>query len=221
MAQRKPKRVRQFRGSRTHGYGRIGQHRKGGQRGGKGKTGGKKHKWTYVTAKNPTRFGKHGFNRPTPLRQDHRTINVGDLIVHLSQFTDSTSITAGQPITIDLTAHGIEKVLGAGRVTLPLKVKADLFTHRAAAKIKAAGGSIKGTIQGPTPHPAPSLTTPPKPKAKPKAKPSTTKPKAAKPKTPSRRKTKPISAKPKSPRTTAKPKTTSRKQKSTSSKSSS
>ena len=33
MTIRKPKRVRQRRGSRTHGYGRIGQHRKGGQRG--------------------------------------------------------------------------------------------------------------------------------------------------------------------------------------------
>ena len=33
-----PKKVRKMRGSRTHGYGRVGQHRKTGQRAGRGKT---------------------------------------------------------------------------------------------------------------------------------------------------------------------------------------
>jgi len=33
-----PKRIRKMRGTRTCGYGRVGQHRKTGQRAGRGKT---------------------------------------------------------------------------------------------------------------------------------------------------------------------------------------
>lgn len=202
MALRKQKRVRRHRGSRTHGYGRIGQHRKGGQRGGKGKAGGKKHDWTYTTAKEPDRYGKQGFHRPSQLRQQYQTINVGDLIRHLDRFTEGKKPPKQGLIAIDLTAFGYNKVLGGGNVTLPLDITAPIFTHRAAEKIKAVGGKIKGTIQEPTKHPTPSLK--PKPKAKPKAKP---KPKAKK-----------ITAKPKAkakPKSTAKPKrTTSKKSKS-------
>lgn len=207
MVVRKPKKVRQRRGSRTHGYGRIGQHRKGGQRGGKGKTGGKKHDWTYVTAKEPNRFGKHGFSRPTKLRQSYQAINIRDIIRNLPQFTEGKPRAKDAPISINLTEYGYDKVLGAGTITIPLALTAELFTHRAAEKIKAAGGSTKGKIQEPTKHPAPSLqpTPQPKPKAKkkPKAKPKTkTK---AKPKTKSKAKTtkKSTTTKPKTKRATA------------------
>jgi hypothetical protein len=36
MVVRKEKKSRKMRGSRTHGYGRVGQHRKAGSRGGRG-----------------------------------------------------------------------------------------------------------------------------------------------------------------------------------------
>ena len=195
MTLRKPKKVRKRRGYRQHGYGRIGQHRKGGQRGGKGKTGGKKHDWTYVTAHDPLRFGKHGFHRHSKLRQDHTTINIGEIARNLPQFMEGKRPAKDTPISIDLTAQGYDKVLGAGRISVPLTITAPLFTHRAAEKIKAAGGKIKGTVQEPTAHSAPSLTEPPKPKAKPK--------RAAKPKTKPK-------AKPKAKaKTVAKPKKTS------------
>ncbi|MFX1564967.1 MAG: uL15 family ribosomal protein [Promethearchaeota archaeon] len=201
MAIRKPKQVRKRRGYRQHGYGRIGQHRKGGQRGGKGKTGGKKHDWTYVTAHDPDRFGKHGFHRHDKLRQTHTKINVGDIARNLAQFTEKKAPTKGTPISIDLAAHGYDKVLGAGRISIPLTISAPLFTHRAAEKIKAAGGKIKGTVQDPTKHTAPSLREAPKPAPKPKRK---AKP-AVKPKTKPTTKAKPKSAtkaKPKSPKKT-------------------
>jgi large subunit ribosomal protein L15 len=192
MALRKEKRVRKRRGSRMHGYGRIGQHRKGGQRGGKGKTGGKKHDWTYVTAKDPKRFVKHGFHRHDKLRQSHQTINVGELDTNIDRFTKEAPSPEAGPITVDLTAHGVDKVLGAGNITIPLTVTAPLFTHRAAEKIKAAGGKVKGNIQEPTKHPAPSLqpkpTGAPKPKPKPKPKPRTTAAKKAAAKKPAAKK---------------------------------
>ncbi len=195
MVVRKPKRVRQRRGSRSHGYGRVGQHRKGGQRGGKGKTGGKKHDWTYVTAKDPDRFGKHGFSRPTKLRQSFQIINIKDIVRNLPKFTEGKPPAKGAPISINLTEHGYDKVMGTGTITIPLAVTAQLFTHRAAEKIKAAGGSTKGKIQEPTKHPAPSLQ--PKPEPKPKAK--------RKPKVKSKTK---VKAKPKTTPTTKSRKTT-------------
>jgi large subunit ribosomal protein L15 len=175
MTLRKQKRTRRFRGSRTHGYGRIGQHRKGGQRGGKGKAGGQKHDWTYTTAKDPKRYGKQGFHRPEPIRKHHHTINVGDIASHLDRFTEATPDPKGSPTLIDLTSHGITKVLGGGTVPFPLVVTAPLFTHRAAEKIKTAGGKVKGDV----------LPAPEKPKTAPKEKPAKTKPKSkpkAKPK---------------------------------------
>ncbi len=201
MTVRKPKRVRQHRGSRTHGYGVIGQHRKGGQRGGKGKTGGKKHDWTYVTAKTPDRFGKHGFHRYGRLRQSHSSINVGDIARQLPRFTRGKPATKDTPIAINLEEHGFDKVLGAGTISIPLTITAPIFTHRAAEKIKAAGGKVKGTIQEPTKHKAPSLKDKPKPKSKPKpkAKPKT----AAKPKPKSTTKPKSSTTKAKSKRATA------------------
>ena len=210
MSLRKPKKVRKRRGYRQHGYGRIGQHRKGGQRGGKGKTGGKKHDWTYVTAHDPDRFGKHGFHRHEKLRQDHTTINVGDIERNLSHFTQGKPPTKDTPIAIDLNAHGIDKVLGAGRISIPISITAPLFTHRAAEKIKAAGGKVKGTIQDPTKHPAPSLQDAPKPKPKPKTKPKTAAKSKAKPKTKTKPKAKSKTpAKAKAKKTSAKLKTTS------------
>ncbi len=172
MALRKPKRTRRLRGGRTHGYGRVGQHRKGGQRGGKGKAGGQKGKWTHTTAKDPNRYGKHGFHRPTQIRKHHQTINVGEIATHLDRFTEVTPDPKGAPTSVDLTAHGYDKVLGGGKVPFPLQVIAPFFTRRAADKIKAAGGKIKGDVlPGPDKTAKPKTkTTTAKPKAKTKAK---------------------------------------------------
>jgi len=178
LAIRKPKSVRRRRGSRTHGYGRIGQHRKGGQRGGKGKAGGHKHDWTYVTAHDPNRFGKHGFRRPPTLLKQPRTINVGDIALHLHRFTEGTTQPKDAPIPINLTEYGYGKVLGSGTITIPLAITAPIFTQRAAQKIKAAGGITKGTIQTPVKEKTSKAEAEPKAKPKPEIKEkSKTKPK--------------------------------------------
>ncbi|MEM3921728.1 MAG: 50S ribosomal protein L15, partial [Nitrososphaerota archaeon] len=49
---------RKRRGSRTCGWGQIGQHRKSGSRGGHGHAGMHKHKWTWVLKHDPDYFGK-------------------------------------------------------------------------------------------------------------------------------------------------------------------
>lgn len=159
MSYRKPKRVRHRRGGRTSGFGRVGEHRGKGQHGGFGKTGYHKGKWSYTTAHDMTRFGKRGFRYPNEARTQYQSINVGDIARHLDTFTEGAPASKDAPVTVNLTAHGIRKVLGAGPVSVPLAVTAAVFTRRAAEKIKAAGGSIKGTIQTPRekkPRPPPS-----------------------------------------------------------------
>jgi len=65
---------RKRRGSRTCGWGQIGQHRKSGSRGGHGHAGMHKHKWTWVLKYDPDYFGKHGFYRPN--RREVKSMNL-------------------------------------------------------------------------------------------------------------------------------------------------
>jgi len=143
MVVRRKKKSRKFRGSRTHGYGRVGQHRKGGSRGGKGRAAGRKHghMWSYIIKYEPNRFGKHGFHRPQELIREPRTINIGELdekIVFLLE--NKIAEYERDQIVIDVTKLGLDKVLGKGKVTKPLIVKAKSFTMSAIKKIEEAGG---------------------------------------------------------------------------------
>ncbi|MCD6428296.1 MAG: uL15 family ribosomal protein, partial [Desulfurococcales archaeon] len=79
MVVRRKKKSRYMRGSRTHGYGSIGQHRKSGSKGGKGAAGFHKHMWSWVVKYFPDWFGKHGFTRPVTITTEVRSINVGEL----------------------------------------------------------------------------------------------------------------------------------------------
>ncbi len=135
----KLRKIRKERGSRTHGFGRVGQHRGGGQRGGHGKAGFHKHKWTYVIKYEPDYFGKRGFTSPKSLRQKVSVINVGTLDELAEKL--STGKENGK-LFIDLKSLGYTKLLGAGKVTKPLIVKVASCSKSAAEKIKEADGQI-------------------------------------------------------------------------------
>ena len=129
---RTPKGRQKRRGSREHGYGKIGQHRKGGQRGGKGiHTGGQKHLWSYIVKYEPNYYGKKGFKLPQYYQDKLKTINVEDL---------ETIATKKEQTELNLPEFGFEKVLGRGNISKPLKISAKKFTKIAIKKIEAAGG---------------------------------------------------------------------------------
>ena len=133
MATRR-KKTRRMRGSRTHGWGVSGQHRDSGMRGGRGKSGTFKHKWTSVL-----RYGeveKGGFKSPKGLKK-RRAINVGELNL-LTQTTESGK----GPITLDLTSLGFDKLLGRGLVQMPFNIKVAKSSRSAAKKIADAGGAV-------------------------------------------------------------------------------
>ena len=134
----KLRKIRKKRGSRTQGYGRVGQHRctssKGYRKAGRHKAG-----WSYVLRYEPDYFGKRGFTSPKSLKQKVNVINVGKL----------DEITAKFPVEkeegkslIDLESLGYTKLLGTGKITKPLIIKVASYSKSAAEKIKDAGGKI-------------------------------------------------------------------------------
>jgi large subunit ribosomal protein L15 len=137
----KKRKIRKLRGSRTHGYGQVGQHRGGGQRGGHGKAGGKKHKWTHTLKYAPKRFGKYGFKPPR--RREVSAINVGELDQQITEFiTDKKAKKTKEGIKLDLDKLGYDKLLGRGQVTHQLIIQVDSHSESAAKKIEKAGGKI-------------------------------------------------------------------------------
>ena len=141
----KKRKVRKMRGSRTHGYGQIGQHRGGGQQGGKGKAGLRKHKWssTIKHAKNTHSWplGKAGFYNPT--KSTIKTINVGTLDEQIEKMlTNNQAVKTRKGITINLTKLGYNKLLGVGKVTHRMIVTVESSSKSATKKIVEAKGQI-------------------------------------------------------------------------------
>ncbi|HYA77613.1 MAG TPA: uL15 family ribosomal protein [Verrucomicrobiae bacterium] len=128
----KLRKIRKFRGSRTQGYGRIGQHRDSGSKGHR-KVGRHKHLWSLVVTKETGYFGKNGFTSPQSLHRQVNTINLKKL--------EEIAKTGH----INLTALGYTKLLGTGKVTKPLTVHVSSYSKSAAEKIKKAGGEIVGS----------------------------------------------------------------------------
>jgi len=132
----KLRKIRKKRGSRTQGYGRVGQHRKSGSKGMR-RAGRHKHGWTYVIKYEPDYFGKRGFTTPKSLRQKENVINVGRLDEIAEKFPAKKD-----KFLIDLESLGYTKLLGTGKVKKPLIVKVASYSKSAAEKIKEAGGQI-------------------------------------------------------------------------------
>jgi len=134
----KLRKIRKKRGSRTQGYGRVGQHRKTGSKGMR-KAGRHKHGWTYVLRYEPDYFGKKGFTSPKSLRKKENVVNIGKL----DEVAGKLSVEKEKgKFFIDLESLGYTKLLGAGKVTKPLVVKVASCSKAAAEKIKEAGGQI-------------------------------------------------------------------------------
>jgi len=134
----KLRKIRKKRGSRTCGYGRVGQHRKSGSKSYR-RAGRHKHLWTYVVKYEPEYFGKKGFTSPQGLRRTVKAINVGELIENIEKFQPKEE--EGK-IFVDLEKFGISKLLGSGRVTKPIVVKVASCSRTAAEKIREAGGQV-------------------------------------------------------------------------------
>ena len=127
---------RKNRGSRTCGYGKVGQHRDQGSKPER-KCGRHKHKWSYVQRYEPDYFDKRGFTCPRSLRRTGRVLNVREL----DQIAAELPVENGKH-SVDLEALGYGKLLGTGKVTRALTVRVVSCSKSASQKIKDAGGEV-------------------------------------------------------------------------------
>ncbi|MFX0029454.1 MAG: uL15m family ribosomal protein [Candidatus Hermodarchaeota archaeon] len=148
------KKVRKMRGRRTHGYGRVGQHRKTGQRAGRGKTTQwKKSKKSYYLKQKELGFpdpdwdfGKKGFKRPQDLTRIYQvnTLNIKDLDHKIDSLVlDNKASKSGNTYNINLNDLNIQKVLGRGEINKKINITVNKASKKAIEKIEAAGGKIE------------------------------------------------------------------------------
>lgn len=136
------RKVRKFRGSRTCGFGRVGQHRKAGQHGGKGQAGMHKYHWSWVIRYNPNYFGKNGFRSPQHIVLIKKILNIAEIENSLDKLLEKKiARQEGAQILVNLIELGVTKVLGNGNISRPLVITAPSFSKTAIRKIQEAGGS--------------------------------------------------------------------------------
>ncbi len=134
----KLRKVRKKRGSRTHGYGQVGQHRKGP----KGQAGLHKQGWTYILKYAPDYFEKRGFISQRTTGKTN-VINVGELDELADKLAAEKKLERKQKKAfLDLDKLGYDKLLGLGKITTPMLVKVVAHSEAAAKKIEEAGGQI-------------------------------------------------------------------------------
>jgi len=115
------------------GWGQVGQHRKHGAKGGYGKAGLHKHKWSWVVKYQPDYFGSHGFYNPTVSRAE-KWLNVGQL--------EEIAVKHAADGNLDLHSLGYDKLLGEGEIKVPLTVRVARYSQRAKEKVEKAGGKV-------------------------------------------------------------------------------
>ena len=135
-------RTRKLRGSRTHGRGK--KHGRGaGGRGGTGNAGLHKHKFKWMIKYAPDHFGRHGFTRHAQVRLV-TTINLEELAARLRELEAQGHAKRSETgVEVDLSAAGIGKLLGRGRVDVPLQITVAQASESAVAKVAGAGGKVK------------------------------------------------------------------------------
>lgn len=121
--------VDRLRGKRTHGKGNTKNRRGSGSKGGVGRAGSFKHKFT----KYHVVIGKRKLISPRlPAKKKLKTITLRDLNVYLKDKD-----------VIDLKALGYEKVLGTGNLDKKITLKNAQVTKVAKQKIEKLGGVIE------------------------------------------------------------------------------
>ncbi|MFC1454634.1 uL15m family ribosomal protein [Candidatus Undinarchaeota archaeon] len=127
------------RGYSSHGWGHKKKHRGAGNRGGRGRAGYTKHKFVYALIHGHYEGGKlaeTGF-KTHPSQIEHiRSINLFQL-----------EELAGDKKEINLADYNIQKVLGGGKFSKKLTVKADYFSASALEKIEKAGGKAVPLVE--------------------------------------------------------------------------
>ncbi len=131
MINRRKKNVR-MRGSKSHGYGSKKKHRGAGSRGGRGLAGtGKRADTKRPSFGGRGTTGRRGFHSKN--KRIVRVINIDELLSKISKTKGSE---------INLREMGRDKLLGRGKITAPIIIKAESASEKAVQKVEKAGGKV-------------------------------------------------------------------------------
>lgn len=131
------RKTRKLRGSRTHGWGQVGQHRASGHKGGLGVSGQLKHHFSSMLKNDPDHFGHDSSHPPHP-NITRKWLNVRDL----DGLFEKLGSKEGEKKVLDLSSKGYDKLLGGGQLKEAYTVKIKQITASAEEKIKQAGGEV-------------------------------------------------------------------------------
>ena len=128
---RKGKRNRKFLGSSSHGKGNAKNKRGKGCKGGWGRAGMHKHRFSYVTTYE-REFMRHGgrFGFSNPTKREVKTINLYEI---------DNMAKKGE---IKGKFEFIGKILGCGSLSSPLEISACSASKRAVERIEKTGGKF-------------------------------------------------------------------------------
>ncbi len=134
MAKRKERQKKGYLGHRSHGRGNVKNRRGSGNRGGRGKGGMCKHKWSWAVKNvRGCYFGKNGFTRPVG-----KTVRVA----HLYDINQQALLGKLEKKEGRYAFDFDGKILASGSVTMPLVIRAASWSRNVEEKLKAAGGVI-------------------------------------------------------------------------------
>ncbi len=115
--------------------------------------GGHKGRWSWVIKYAPNHFGPRGFSLPQGMKQKPNVINLREIEEMVNKVEGQEKVkgkTKGGKapgvkreegkLVIDVTELQRDKVLGTGKITRALVVKARSFSKSAEEKIEAIGG---------------------------------------------------------------------------------
>lgn len=131
------RKTRRLRGSRTHGWGQVAQHRASGHKGGLGVSGLLKHHYSTMLRDDPDHFG-HDSTHPPYSNDARRWASVRDLddLYALHGHQD------GDKKIVDLGVGEYDKLLGGGRIANAYTVIVGAATESAIKKVRDAGGEV-------------------------------------------------------------------------------
>lgn len=145
MTTTKDKKVKKYRGSKTHGGGSMKKRRGAGNRGGRGLAGSGKraghHVQRIIKKFGRGYLGKSGFTSKS--RSKVKGINLKDIELNLDKYMEKNLVKKdGETYSLDLSKLGYNKLLGSGQVNNKYKITTKFVSKKAKEKIEAKGGEV-------------------------------------------------------------------------------
>lgn len=138
MTVRKKRRVNKLRGKRFHGHGNTKNARGKGARGGMGRAGSHKHKFSSY-------WMTFGIKVTLKAKPKPKALNLSDFLGMIPQWvTEKKAERKGGQVLVDGRKTGVGKILGRGEVGEKLVLTNIAVSKHAREKIEEAGGSVDG-----------------------------------------------------------------------------